>query len=202
MWRLRMYGNCNPPYPIEEINEQASPAATTPGPAFRDAHAALAFAASGDEERLNSVKTRLRDLAGQGDALAKEVTLPLVKGIGAFADDRYEDAARYLEPVFPQLARIGGSHAQARSLRGHPAGGLHPRRAVRQSRRPAPSAPQPPLLRARQLLASPHQDQHRRHQDRPEHPKASRPKLAIRRPHLPRNRRPKHPSQRGVAQVR
>ncbi len=112
MWRLRMYGNCNPPYPIEEISEQASPAANTPGPAFRDAHAALAFAASGDEERLNSVKTRLRDLAGQGDALAKEVTLPLVKGIGAFADDRYEDAARYLEPVFPQLARVGGSHAQ------------------------------------------------------------------------------------------
>ncbi|MCY4577543.1 MAG: hypothetical protein OXD31_00700, partial [Chloroflexi bacterium] len=102
----------NPPYPVEEIAEQASPAATTPGPAFRDAHAALAFAASGDEERLASVKTRLRDLAGQGDALAKEVTLPLVKGIGAFADDRYEDAARYLEPVFPQLARIGGSHAQ------------------------------------------------------------------------------------------
>ena len=112
MWRLRMYGNCNPPYPVEEISEQASPAASTPGPAFRDAHAALAFAAGGDEERLASVKSRLRDLAAQGDALAKEVTLPLVKGIGAFADDRYDDAARYLEPVFPQLARIGGSHAQ------------------------------------------------------------------------------------------
>ena len=112
MWRLRMYGNCNPPYPIEEISEQASPAAATPGPAFRDAHAALAFAAAGDDERLAGVKTRLRDLAAQGDALAKEVTLPLVKGIGAFANDRYDDAARHLEPVFPQLARIGGSHAQ------------------------------------------------------------------------------------------
>lgn len=112
MWRLKVYGGCGTPFPPQEIAEQASPAATTPGPAFRDAHAALAFAASGDEERLSGVKTRLRDLAGQGDALAKEVTLPLVKGISAFADDRYEDAARYLEPVFPQLARIGGSHAQ------------------------------------------------------------------------------------------
>ena len=112
MWRLKMYGGCDTPFPPQEIAEQASPAAATPGPAFRDAHAALAFAASGDEERLASVKTRLRDLAGQGDALAKEVTLPLVKGIGAFAADRYDDAARYLEPVFPQLARIGGSHAQ------------------------------------------------------------------------------------------
>lgn len=112
MWRLKMYGGCDTPFPPQEIAEQASPAASMPGPAFRDAHAAMAFAASGDEERLASVKTRLRDLAGQGDALAKEVTLPLVKGIGAFADDRYDDAARLLEPVFPQLARIGGSHAQ------------------------------------------------------------------------------------------
>ncbi len=112
MWRLRMYGGVNPPYPIEEISEQASMAAVTPGPAFRDAHAALAFAASGDEERLSGVKSRLRELASNGDALAKEITLPLVKGISAFAQDRYEDAARHLEPVFPQLARIGGSHAQ------------------------------------------------------------------------------------------
>ena len=44
--------------------------------------------------------------------MAKEITLPLVKGISAFAADRYDDAARHLEPVFPQLARIGGSHAQ------------------------------------------------------------------------------------------
>ena len=112
MWRLKIYGGCDTPFSPQEIAEQASPAAATPGPAFRDAHAALAFAASGDEDRLSSVKTRLRDLAGQGDALAKEVTLPLVKGISAFAGDRYDDAARHLEPVFPQLARIGGSHAQ------------------------------------------------------------------------------------------
>ena len=185
MWRLKMYGGCNPPYPVEEIAEQASPAAVTPGPAFRDAHAALAFAASGDEERLSGVKTRLRDLAGQGDALAKEVTLPLVKGISAFAADRYEDAARYLEPVFPQLARIGRQPRPARSLRGHPARVIHPRRAVRQGRRPAPRAPQPPRLRPRQLLARPHQGKLRRHRHSPQHPKDGRPRLAIRRPGVP-----------------
>ena len=112
MWRLRMYGGCNPPYPLSEIGEQASVAADTPGPAFRDAHAALAFAAGGDEERLSRIKRRLRGLAANGDALAAEVTLPLVKGIASFAADEYEDAARRIEPVFPQLARIGGSHAQ------------------------------------------------------------------------------------------
>lgn len=112
MWRLRMYGNCNPPYPIDEIGDQAAPAASTPGPAFRDAHAALAFAAGGDTDRLHNLKRRLRQRAADGDALAGEVTLPLVKGIAAFAADDYAAAVQRLEPVFPQLARIGGSHAQ------------------------------------------------------------------------------------------
>ncbi len=112
MWRMRIYGNSNPPYPLAEISEQAHPAAETPGPAFRDAHAALAFAASGDDERLGRIKTRLRTLAADGDALAHEITLPLVKGIAAFARDDYATAVEHIEPVAPQLARIGGSHAQ------------------------------------------------------------------------------------------
>ncbi|MCI0887781.1 MAG: tetratricopeptide repeat protein [Chloroflexi bacterium] len=112
MWRLRMYGGENPPYPIEEICDQAAVAADTPGPAFRDAHAALAFAASGDGVLLGKLSARLLQAAEAGDALAKEITLPLVMGIDAFAAEAYDDAVTYLEPVFPKLARIGGSHAQ------------------------------------------------------------------------------------------
>ena len=60
---------------------------------------------------------RLRGLAEQGDALAGEVTLPLVQGIHTFAQGAYGDAVRLMEPLFgtpclDQLARIGGSHAQ------------------------------------------------------------------------------------------
>jgi predicted Zn-dependent protease len=60
---------------------------------------------------------RLRVLADQGDALAGEVTLPLVRGIHAFAQGAYGEAVRLMEPLFDaprldQLARIGGSHAQ------------------------------------------------------------------------------------------
>lgn len=112
MWRLRMYNGENPPYPIDEIRDQASAAADTPGPAFRDAHAALAFAASGDDSLLGKLTARLLETAETGNALAQEITLPLVKGINAFASDAYDDAVTYLEPVFPQLERIGGSHAQ------------------------------------------------------------------------------------------
>ena len=51
--------------PWEEVKEQAAPAATLPGPAFRDAHAALAFAASGDRELMDQMIDRLRTNAGK-----------------------------------------------------------------------------------------------------------------------------------------
>ncbi|MCI0795631.1 MAG: hypothetical protein J4N99_02345, partial [Chloroflexi bacterium] len=68
----------------------------------------MAFAASGDEALLGKLKARLLESAETGNALAKEMTLPLVKGIDAFASEAYDEAVTYLEPVFPQLARIGG----------------------------------------------------------------------------------------------
>jgi tetratricopeptide (TPR) repeat protein len=60
MWRLQMYGGAPPPKPWEEVRDQAAPAASRPGPAFRDAHAALAFAASGDKEAMSGLVSRLR----------------------------------------------------------------------------------------------------------------------------------------------
>ena len=112
MWRMTIYGGEAPPMPWDEVREQAAPAATTPGAAFRDAHAALAFAASGDRELMDQMIDRLRTNAENGNIFAKEVILPLAQGIDAFAQQDYATAVEYLEPVFPQLTRIGGSHAQ------------------------------------------------------------------------------------------
>ena len=112
MWRIHMYGGVAPPVPWEEVRDQAAPAASTPGPAFRDAHAALAFASAHDEASFGRMVDRLGDLASNGDALAREVTLPLVRGIGAFASGAYDEAVAQIEPAFVQLTRIGGSHAQ------------------------------------------------------------------------------------------
>ena len=88
-----------------------------PGPAFRDAHAALAFAVAGDEVYMGHMIDRLQGLADAGDVLASEVTLPLVQGMNAFAHGAYGEVVRYMEPLcteprLDQLARIGGSHAQ------------------------------------------------------------------------------------------
>lgn len=112
MWRLQMYGGAPPQKPWNEVRDQASPAASRPGPAFRDAHAALAFTASGDGEAMNELVSRLQGDAEKGNLLAREVTLPLVRGIDAFAQGHYSEATQLLEPLYPQLTRIGGSHAQ------------------------------------------------------------------------------------------
>ena len=111
MWRMKIYGD-GQPGPWEEVREIALPAAEKPGPAFRDAHAALAFAAGGFREEIGRMIDGLSNAANGGDALATEVTLPLVKGIEAFAHGAYDDAADNLDGLVEQLPRIGGSHAQ------------------------------------------------------------------------------------------
>ena len=112
LWRMQIYGGAPPPMPWEEVCVIAAPAAERAGAGFRDGHAALAFAANGDSESLGKMTTRLRTEAESGNLFSREVVLPLVLGIQAFAEGDYAESVRQLEPVFPQLTRIGGSHAQ------------------------------------------------------------------------------------------
>ena len=112
MWRLQIYGGMPPDKPWEEVLVLATPAAQRPGAAFRDAHAALAFAGSGEFGLMEQMLDRLRKAADEGDLFVKDVVLPLAGGIDAFAREDYAEAVRMFEPVFPQLVRIGGSHAQ------------------------------------------------------------------------------------------
>ena len=112
VWRMKIYGDVSPQGPWSELVELAAPAAARPGPSFRDAHAALAFTAAGDDESLGKLVDGLQAMADAGDATAREATLPLIKGIGAFGQGDYAEAVRLMEPVYPQLTRVGGSHAQ------------------------------------------------------------------------------------------
>ena len=114
MWRMKIYGD-GQPGPWEEVREIAMPAAEKPGPAFRDAHAALTFAGGGFSERMNDLLhglTRAAQNGGRAADLAREVTLPLAQGIRAFAESDYQNAADQFDGIAEQLPRIGGSHAQ------------------------------------------------------------------------------------------
>ena len=134
MWRLQMYGGAAPAGVMEELCAQAAPAAERPGPAFRDSHAALAFAVAGDDESLGRMMDGLRAGADKGDRLFSEVMLPLVQGISAFVHQDYGEAVRLMEPLFGQ-------------------GGLRPARPHRRRPRPRGSF-RGPLLESHGLVNS------------------------------------------------
>lgn len=112
LWRLQVYSGEMPGKPWDEVSAMAAPAADTPGAAFRDCHAALAFAGAGDADAAQRLVDRLTAQGGRGDDLSREMTLPIAQGASAFAAGDYAEAARLMGPTYPMLARIGGSHAQ------------------------------------------------------------------------------------------
>lgn len=112
LWRYQVFG-CEPKrdLPWADVCAYAGTAAPTPGMAFLDAHAALAFVATGDSEALARLVSGLEALAPDRPLVA-EVVLPLARGLEAFGEGGYDDAIRWLEPLDGQLVRVGGSHAQ------------------------------------------------------------------------------------------
>lgn len=116
LWRVQMYSGTRLSHPAappwEDVRPLATPMAEKPGFAFQVAHAALALAACDDRDALTMMMAHLQRTAEQGDRFTREMVVPLVQGIVAFAQGEYAKAAQCLEPVCPQLVRIGGSHAQ------------------------------------------------------------------------------------------
>ena len=112
LWRMQLYSGTAPTLSWELSCPLAAPAAEKAGVAFGDAHAALALAGSGDHAALSRMLDGLQSEAGKGNALAREVMVPFVQGLDAFAHEDYETAAKHLGPLESQLVRIGGSHAQ------------------------------------------------------------------------------------------
>ncbi|MGE3538089.1 MAG: hypothetical protein AB7N91_11730 [Candidatus Tectimicrobiota bacterium] len=124
LWRLQLYSGVSvssteptpaaspAALPWDEVRHLAIPMAERPGLAFQVAHAAMALAASDDQAGLTMMLEHLQHTAEQGDLCTREMVVPLVQGIAAFAQGAYARAAALLEPVCPQLVRIGGSHAQ------------------------------------------------------------------------------------------
>jgi tetratricopeptide (TPR) repeat protein len=112
LWRYQIYGCAPRELPWAEVRDHAARMTAQPGLAFLDAHAALAYAALGDDRAMDRHVDGLRALAARGNPLVEEVVLPLVLGVRAFGQRNYEEAIRLLEPLGEQLVRIGGSHAQ------------------------------------------------------------------------------------------
>jgi tetratricopeptide (TPR) repeat protein len=110
LWRFGLYERAvsAPWRALADLGRRA----TRPGFVFGDIHAALAYAADGDERSLAAIVDSLRALHGKGHPHAGEVALPLVLGAAAFAAGDDAGALAHLEPVEREIHRMGGSHAQ------------------------------------------------------------------------------------------
>lgn len=75
-------------------------------------NAALALAGAGNEAGKDRLVAGLEALAGDGQAAAGEVGIPLVQGAWAFARGDYDDAIRFMAPVIGRIEGVGGSNAQ------------------------------------------------------------------------------------------
>ncbi len=112
LWRLELLGR--------DVSERWKPFARIAGERldrqallFHAAHLAMALAASGDwataERQLGMLRERgARERTG----LARDVVVPLVEGIHAFAGRDYRRAIERIEPLTPRIVELGGSRAQ------------------------------------------------------------------------------------------
>jgi len=78
---------------------------------FADVHWALVAGARKDQA-LDQRVVELEALQANGKLVAGKTGIGLCRGIQAFANGDYEAAIRILEPLMPEVVRIGGSHAQ------------------------------------------------------------------------------------------
>jgi hypothetical protein len=80
---------------------------------FHAVHLAMALAAGGDWATAGRQLEMLRERAGKDRrGLVRDVVLPLVEGLHAFAGGDYRRAVERIEPLRPRLVEIGGSRAQ------------------------------------------------------------------------------------------
>src|SRR5262245_56416095 len=111
LWRFRLDGKPERTLPWRSLADLAE-RVSRPGFLFGEAHAALAYAACGDEAALTRLIDGLRALDARGHPIAGCVALPLVQGTVAFAAGDHAGALAHFEPVLDEMHRIGGSHAQ------------------------------------------------------------------------------------------
>jgi hypothetical protein len=87
--------------------------------AFNDVHAVLALLGAGEQSRAEAWLARCaeqalkpRDTSRNNHAMAREVGLPLMRGLCALVRGEADTATALMAPALPRAARLGGSHAQ------------------------------------------------------------------------------------------
>ena len=112
LWRLALEGREISRADWEEIADYGDRRIPAAGNHFIDLHYVLAAAAMRDDARLSRRIAELAALHARGRLAPGAVGLGLCEGARALAAGDARAAVRILEPLMPELVRIGGSHAQ------------------------------------------------------------------------------------------
>ena len=122
LWRLHLLGEDVTARAAALLQSWPLGEATTAAPghyAFNDVHTVLAMIGAGQAPRAEAWVARCAERAlGAEDArrsnhqVARELGLPLMRGLLAFARGDADGAVDLIYPVRGQLQRLGGSHAQ------------------------------------------------------------------------------------------
>jgi hypothetical protein len=111
LWRLSLAGRTGLESHWHEVAAYSDKFFPKAGAHFADVHHALAAATTNNgtlQPRLAEMEARL----AEGKLAPGASTIGLCRGIQAFASGDHDGAVRILEPLMPELVRIGGSHAQ------------------------------------------------------------------------------------------
>ena len=111
LWRLSLAGKSGLQPQWREVVAYGDRFFPQAGAHFGDVHYALAAAAT-NREALQARLAQMDARAANGKLAPGESAVGLCRGVQAFAEADYDDAVRILEPLMPELVRIGGSHAQ------------------------------------------------------------------------------------------
>lgn len=113
LWRLQLLGVDVGPRWQALAAAWADPVAHAGHYAFNDVHALLAFIGSGDMARAQALLAASSAQANADNAdMAREVGVPLMQGLVAFANGDADDACKKLYPLRSVAHHFGGSHAQ------------------------------------------------------------------------------------------
>ena len=143
MWRIQMYGGTPPPFPWRDVAEQAAPAAKAPGPGFRGRPRSAGLRGGRRRDLLPVYVGRPRGYGGEGERPRRRDH--------SSAGPRHRRLRRreVRRGGRADRAPLSPAHAPRRKprpaggVRGHPAGGVPPLRAVRQGRGAAQSTAEP-----------------------------------------------------------
>ena len=112
LWRLALEGREIPRAEWDAIADYGDRRVPTAGNHFIDLHYVLAAAGMGDMTRLDRRLSDLEALHANGKLAPGALALGLCNGARAMAAADDKAAIRILEPLMPEVVRIGGSHAQ------------------------------------------------------------------------------------------